>query len=488
MDRFKKLTLLHSNDLHSDFFCEVIDDKLFGGVSLLSGYINKVRQAEENVIYAVAGDMLRGSVIDSEFQGLSTIEIMNMLSPDIACVGNHEFDYGVPHLLFIEKCARFPVVSANVYVKNTRAHLFRSHYIKKIDGMKILFIGIVTRDILKMDHDGQPIKNYVDVHNAPKEINKICNRYRNADIDLTVLLTHLGFEEDKKLAKMLDPDNGIDIIIGGHSHTSLKEPCIVNGIPIVQASTGTDKLGRFDIVIDTDQNKMHTYKWDLIDISDDNCPKDLSFERVIKKYKDVTDLKYSRFIARIERQITHPRRNCETEVGKLFCDIIQDYFGVDIALIASGSLRSETFGPIIEYGDLLEMFPFGDELYRLTLKGCHIKKMINHIFRTEVFGGVHTEYYQFSKGMEIVISLKEKSLRSIRFNGEPIDDEKIFNVSIQGFHMKNITKCLGLTKEDITSVRPFRLIATKDSDIIDEYLSESKYIEVPTDQRWITLD
>ena len=103
MNEFKKLTLLHSNDLHSDFMCEVVDDKVIGGVSFLSGYINETRQKEKNVIYAVAGDMLRGSVIDSEFKGLSTIEIMNMLSPDVACVGNHEFDYGVPHLLFIEK-------------------------------------------------------------------------------------------------------------------------------------------------------------------------------------------------------------------------------------------------------------------------------------------------------------------------------------------------------------------------------------------------
>ena len=227
-------------------------------------------------------------------------------------------------------------------------------------------------------------------------------------------------------------------------------------------------------------------QWELIDISEDSCPRDVALERVIQKYKHVTDQKYSRYITRLERQITHPRRDCETEVGKLFCDVIRDYFGLDIAIIASGSLRAETFGPIVEYGDLLEMYPFGDELYRLTVKGSHIKKMIHHIFRPEVFGGVHTEFYQFSKGMQIIVSAKEKTVKSIKFNGKPIDDDAIFNFAIQGFHMKNITKCLGLTKEDITSVRPFRLIATKDSDIVDEYLTEAEYIEIPTDTRWIT--
>ena len=79
----KKLTLLHSNDLHGDFLAEQVDDKLVGGVSMLSGYINQVRQTEKNVIYAIAGDMFRGSIIDSEYKGVSTIEIMNALAPDI---------------------------------------------------------------------------------------------------------------------------------------------------------------------------------------------------------------------------------------------------------------------------------------------------------------------------------------------------------------------------------------------------------------------
>ena len=80
----KKLTILHSNDMHGDFLAEKTDDKLIGGVSLLSGYIRKVRKEEANVLYVVSGDMFRGSVIDSEFKGLSTIEIMNMLGPDVA--------------------------------------------------------------------------------------------------------------------------------------------------------------------------------------------------------------------------------------------------------------------------------------------------------------------------------------------------------------------------------------------------------------------
>ena len=139
----KKLTIIHSNDLHGDFLPEENNGVMVGGVARLSGYIDKVRSEEENVIYCVAGDMFRGSVIDSEFLGLSTIEIVNMLAPDVVTVGNHETDYGLAHLLFLEKCAKFPIINANLHIKTNQARLFKPYHIMEIDGMKILFIGIL---------------------------------------------------------------------------------------------------------------------------------------------------------------------------------------------------------------------------------------------------------------------------------------------------------------------------------------------------------
>ena len=92
-DTIKKLTILHSNDLHGDFLPKLADGRQTGGLSRLSGYVSKLRREKDNVIYAVAGDMFRGSVIDSEYQGLSTIDLMNNLRPDVATIGNHEVDY-----------------------------------------------------------------------------------------------------------------------------------------------------------------------------------------------------------------------------------------------------------------------------------------------------------------------------------------------------------------------------------------------------------
>ena len=121
------------------------------------------------------------------------------------------------------------------------------------------------------------------------ETGKICNAYRDSDIDLTVLLTHIGFEEDIKLASMLQPEWGVDLIIGGHSHTILEQPEVVNDILITQAGVGTDQIGRFDIVIDSVENKIAEWEWRLIPVDGDLAEPDLALQAFVDTYKQAVD-------------------------------------------------------------------------------------------------------------------------------------------------------------------------------------------------------
>ncbi|MBQ7796584.1 MAG: bifunctional metallophosphatase/5'-nucleotidase [Lachnospiraceae bacterium] len=485
MKHLKKLTILHSNDMHGDFLAKKVDDKLLGGVSLLSGYINKVRSEEENVLYAIAGDMFRGSVIDSEYKGLSTIEIMNMLAPDVVTLGNHEVDYGIGHLLFIEKCARFPIINANMYLTTNHVRLFNSHVILEVDGMKILFIGVLTEEVLAQARQEKLVGAIVDVYEAATEIGKICNAYQTEDIDFTVLLTHIGFEEDKRLAELLDPRWNVDVIIGGHSHTLLEEPCVVNGIPIVQAATGTGQIGRFDIMVDTDKNAIDSYTWELIPIDETHCPRDTALEEVILKYKDATDEKYGRYVTRFTRAYTNPGRNQETEIGRLFSDIICDNLGLDIMFMASGSFRAKSLGPIVQYQDLIQMFPFHDEIFRVTVNGAQLKRMVQHIFREEFFEGERIETYQISHGLRVVCSVSEKRVKEITFEGKEIDDEALFKIGLQGFHFKNMDQFFGVTEEEATENGPYKVLSTSAMDVLDEYLSRKEIVKCPMDERWV---
>ena len=487
MSNLKKLTILHSNDLHGDFLAKEVDKNLLGGVSMLSGYVQKTRQEEENVIYAIAGDMFRGSLIDSEYKGISTIEIMNLLAPDVVTLGNHEVDYGLAHLLFIEKCAKFPIINANMYVTINHKRLFRPHIIIKIGGMKVLFIGILTEEVLASTQQERLIGSMVDVAEAAAEVGKICNAYQTTDIDFTVLLTHIGFEEDKKLAAMLDPRWGVDIIIGGHSHTLLEKPCVVNGIPIVQAASGTAQIGRFDIVVDTDLNQIDHYTWKTIPIDSEHCPRDRDLEEVIAHFKEQTDKKYSRIITRFVDCYTHPARNRETSLGKLLSDAFKDVLNVDVMLLGSGSIRRETLGPIVRYQDMLEVLPYNDQVYMIFVTGKQLRHMITYILRDEAWTG-HTEFYQFSRGLRIEYDKKAHALQSLSLNGYEVQDRDQIKVGIQNYHLANIKDFMDVTPEEIAQIRKPKIISTNCTDIVEEYFSRQEMIRASSEKRLIILE
>lgn len=483
----KKLVIAHSNDLHGDFLAREVDDRLLGGVSMLSGYLNRLRKEESNVVYAVSGDMFKGSLIDSHYKGLSTIEIMNLLSPDVVTIGNHEVDYGVAHLLFLERCAKFPIINANMYLKHHNTRLFRSHQILEIDGMKILFIGVLTEEVLAKTKQEEMIGALIDVKEAAEEVGKICNSYKTCDIDLTVLLTHIGIEADKKLAELLDPRWGVDVIIGGHSHTLMREPVIIAGIPIVQAAEGTGQLGRFDIYVDTDRNKIDHYQWNLIPIREDICPRDEELENLIRHYKDQTDAKYNRIITRFLDVYTHPARNRETELGRIFSDVFRNGAGLDIMMLASGGIRKKEMGTIIRLKDLMEVFPFDDALYQITVSGEQLKRMILWMLREETFTG-RTEFYQLSEGLKAVYSRSRQELLKFAFHGEEIRPQQLFTVGLAEYHFDNMEDFLHVSKEEVEKNGPVNVAATSCRQVAEEWMSRQELIRSPQEPRLIILE
>ncbi len=486
MTHLKKLTILHSNDMHGDFLEKTIDHKQVGGISMLSGYINKVRQKEKNVLYLIAGDMFRGSIIDSEYKGISTIEIVNMLAPDVATLGNHELDYGLAHLLFVEKCSNFPIINANMYITTNHKRLFDSHLILEIDGMNILFIGILTEEVIATTKQDKLIGSIVDVEEAAKEVGKICNSHKTEDIDFTVLLTHIGIEKDKELAEALDPKWGVDIIIGAHSHTFMDEPITINDIPIVQAGEGTSQIGRFDIIVNTDSNDIEEYQWETIPINEDTSEKDVQLELIVNSYKEETDKKYSRVITRFNDEYTHPKRNQETDLGKLFADAIKDALAVDLVFLGSGSIRAKKLGPIVLYKDLMQIFPFDGDLIRVYVTGKQVKHMVKHILRDESFDDT-TEFYQFSRGFRIEYDKKNKEVISVSLNGIELRDDNQYSLVLQDFHFQNIEAFLNLTQEDVSIIKKPKVLSTSGTDLLEEYLSNHEKIRVAEETRLLLV-
>ncbi|MBE6127716.1 MAG: bifunctional metallophosphatase/5'-nucleotidase [Erysipelotrichaceae bacterium] len=466
----KKLTILHTNDMHGDFLPTMTEHGETGGLVRLSGYVNKVRNEEPNTVYAIAGDMFRGSVIDSEYLGLSTIDLVNVLNPDVATVGNHEVDYGLAHLLFLEKCARFPIINANFFVTMNNTRLFMPYLNLEVDGLRILFIGILTEEVLASTRQEKVIGTFIDVMEAAREVGIICDNYRTSKTDLTILLTHIGIEEDRKLAEYMDSRWGVDIIIGGHSHTYMDSPEIINGIPVVQAGKGTGQIGRFDIEYDTWRKRIRSWTWQCVPINEETAEKDEVMEELLERYRSETDVKYHRVLTRLKRKLTHPARNQETELGNLYADMLQDESSFDIMMMGSGAIRKESMGPIVEYQDMLENTPFDDPVHMVEVTGAQFRRMILHILRDEAWEG-HTEFYQFSKGVRIHYKKSTHELKELSFRGKPVTDDMRLTVAMQSYHYNNFEEFLGVPFEEVRKNRAPRIVMSSLNNIVEEYLT-----------------
>ena len=487
--RYKTLTILHSNDLHGDFLPTKREDGLFsGGVSLLSGYVNRATAENPDTLYVIAGDLFRGSVIDAEYRGISTVEIINMLSPDAVCVGNHETDYGVAHLLFIEKCARFPLINANLHVTTNGARLFRPCHVAVIDDMKVLFIGILTDEVLAQTRSEKLIGSFIDIDSAAEEVGRITGAFRGTDIDLTVLLTHVGIGEDRKLAAALDPAWGVDLIIGGHSHTFMDAPEVVNGIPIAQAGWGSSVIGRFDLTVDTWENRLDSWTWRCDPITEETAGRDPAVEGMIRHFKSATDEKYNRVVTRFRKRLTHPTRVGETELGDLIAECVRDAMDLDVMLYASGGIRSQSMGPIVTYADFTECFPFEDPLYMAKVTGAQLRRMMAYMLREETLTGGHTEFYQLSDGLRVVYSRPERAVVSLTFDGEEVEDREIFTVGMVEYHMRNVETGLGIPLSELERNGRIRMIAASCRELLDEYLTSHPHLGHPRDGRITILE
>jgi 5'-nucleotidase / UDP-sugar diphosphatase len=484
----KKFTLLHSNDIHGDFLAEVKTGKgtLIGGLALLSGYLNKVRREEENVIFAIAGDMLQGSLIDAEYKGISTMEIMNYLAPDVVTLGNHEFDYGLPHLLFLEKMATFPIVNANLYIRNTHRRLMKPYHIISKAGFDIMFIGIITEKVIDEVKKDPLISTFISLEEASHEVGVITDAYKNDDIDLTVLLTHIGFDSDVELARMLKPEYGVDMIIGGHSHTVMEQPAKENHVLIVQAGVGSDQIGRFDIVVDDDTNRIIDYRWQLIPIVEGIAEPDTNLQAYINSFASEVEHKYGSIICRFADVLTHPKREVETSLGNLFADALAEAGECDVMLLGSGSIRARELGPVVTLNDFRACFPYDDYMSRFTVTGKTLRAMFAHFMRKENRTG-EGECYQVNSKISAIYNDAACGLDSLNFDRQPVINDKLYTIGLIGYHINNSKAYLDVTLEELLSAGKSRVIATNAKNVLEEYLKSHQNVGSKVENRLVYL-
>ncbi|HUS80446.1 MAG TPA: metallophosphatase, partial [Armatimonadota bacterium] len=243
----EELTVLHFNDFHGNLL--IPDEGKPGGIARIATVEQQVREANEargaDTLMLVAGDVLQGTPMSTVFRGEPDFKCLNILPVDAMCLGNHEFDYGMPNLHRLIDMADFPLLSANIRRKLDDTQVFPGVVTRTVGGEKVVIIGLTTPEtnVTTMPSNVANIE-FLD----PVEVARtLCRRIMGQGDHLIIALTHLGYEEDLKLAAAV-PD--LDVIVGGHSHTLIEQPGIVGNTIVVTAEAYGKWVGQLDLDVE----------------------------------------------------------------------------------------------------------------------------------------------------------------------------------------------------------------------------------------------
>ncbi|MDR7073309.1 bifunctional metallophosphatase/5'-nucleotidase [Fictibacillus barbaricus] len=403
-DKTYKLSIMHTNDTHAH-----IDN-----VAKLATAVKEVRAAKPDSLLLSAGDVFSGTLYFNEFKGQADLEFMNLLKYDMMTFGNHEFDLGASPeghqaLADFVKNAKFPFVSSNVnFSKDDKLkNLYKGYslkykngniysaMIKKVNGENVGFIGLTTEETKDISSpENVKFENYI------REATKDVKLLELLGVNKIVAVTHLGYDDnpeydnDLNLAKYVD---GIDVIVGGHSHTQLNAPVVVttdekgkkkDPTVIVQAYQYEEYLGTLDVEFNK-KGVVTGQAGQLIKLADK--ADDPEAAQLLKKYSSkIAELKNKPTGGVAAKALANPRgdtgvsvRSSETELGNLITDGMLDKakdFNPNI--VASfqngGGIRAPIDQGDITYGDVLTTLPFGNTLATMKLTGSEIKTALEH--------------------------------------------------------------------------------------------------------------
>ena len=255
----KQLVILHTSDTHSRI--EPIDPHAadryagMGGVVRRATFLKDFRAGNPDVLLFDCGDISQGTPYYALFQGEVEVKMMNLMGYDAMTIGNHEFDFGLDNMARLFRMADFPVVCANYDVTGTVLEgLVKPYVVLNRDGMKIGVFGLSP----KMEGLVQADKGEGVVYNDPiAAAQEVTDRLRAQEgCDVVICLSHLGFRIKNEVCdeKLAAETKGIDVILGGHSHTFMEKPAFYlnaegKSVPVLHTGKSGIFVGELDLTL-----------------------------------------------------------------------------------------------------------------------------------------------------------------------------------------------------------------------------------------------
>ena len=464
-DKTYRITVLHTNDQHGRFWKNGDGEY---GMAARKTVIDSIRsEVASNGGYSLlldGGDANTG-VPESDLQdAVPDFKGMNLLGYQAMVVGNHEFDKPLPVLKMQRELAQFPMLSANIYERGER--MFAPYKIFILGDVRVGVMGLTSEDTDKMVSP-EHVKN-IEFRSAIAEATKVVPEVRR-QADVVIAATHMGYYEngnhgtqavgDVEMARAV---NGIDLVVGGHTHTPVCmkaenvldrayvpgtdcKPDRQNGTWIVQAQEWGKYVGRADFEYRNGEFKLVSYALIPINLKKPVMAADGNtslrpYTRKIAEDKEMLALlsPYQEFglqklgmeigtaDARLEGDRTIVRAK-PAAMGVLIGRATMEKTKADFAVVNAGSVRDSLAAGKITYKDVLKVFPFGNTVVTVNLGGTEVMDYLNTVAKMTVGSGAFPQF----AGIKLVITAGAVTSASIK--GAPVEAAKTYRMAVNNF-------------------------------------------------------
>ncbi len=499
----ESLTLLYTNDIHSHvepfIYRGFEDERKVGGFANITSYVNGVEnEVGSDILFVDAGDYFTGPSISTLTEGEAVIDIMNTMNYDVVTIGNHEFDYGWENMQDQLEKAEFEIVQGNIFEEATDELVWGNPYtIVNKNGINIGIIGLhgefafydtvaaSAREGLVAKDEEEYLQKYID------EL--------EGKVDLVVLLVHEGvpakqsslssvdversLQKDIELAQSVD---GLDILITGHAHVGTPEPIVAGDTIIVSTFALGAQVGRLDLEIDTTNDDIVNYEFELKTIYDDEHEGAVETQEVIETWNEELEVIMSEVVGYTDINLTRSYGD-DSLLGNLSADALyfsmQD-FNSDFAVINSGGLRVDIESGEITYGDVMSLVPFPNELVVVELTGDKVMELFEHA--ASLTNGVLQVSSHVKMTYDTTLPEGER-VTELLINGEEIQDDNVYRVTTIDFLADGGDGFLTFTEGENRETRGGYMLYVAVTDYIT-YLTENNAMPTTSEDRIVVVE
>lgn len=462
-----EFVIFHTSDIHgainahADPTSKENPKPLIGGFAVLQQLINNYRQdkahAGKRFMYIDSGDFFQGTPIVDRTKGAVMIDYLNRMKVSAVTLGNHEFDYSYPGLVDQMLQAKFPVICCNVFEKATgKIPEFAQPYkMFTHQGRKIGVIGFDTTETASISFE-KNVKDLIFAEPAPV-VEKLIKQLRRGGADFIILISHLGYEADLKFAAAVE---GIDLILGGHSHTLKKEITWAEPYNTAIVHTGSSCEHTNVIHINLENTAEPVLRLESVPLLVTEIGEDPVLKGIEEEYLKDIKIEMRKVIGKTEVNLFRGISGGDSPGGSLIADAMRKFSGADIAFINFGGVRQPFFKGPISVEDAFMVQPFDNFVEVIEMNGDELRDLVERSLSNDTkpidqddrdttlanfnMRGEGTKLvvgpdygYLLPSGLIITFdpSLPKMSriVKLVTDKGEEIDGKKIYKVALNDF-------------------------------------------------------